>query len=70
MIFCSFIVEAPDVLSIPGYAIVLDRGRNVFSAYVPDVDVFREVLTGIGCNLVQVNRLDDFDPLTPQLLDP
>jgi len=69
MPLCSFIVEAPDVLQVPGYMIVLDRGRNVFNASVPDVETFQERLTTLGCKVIKVNRLDDFDPLEPQLLD-
>lgn len=69
MYFCSFIVESPDVMAIPGYAIVLDRGRNVFNASVPDVETFKDGLTTLGCKVITVNRLDEFDALEPQLLD-
>lgn len=68
-VFCSFIVEAPAVMRVPGYCIVLDRGRNVFNASVPDVQTFQDNLEALGCKVVKVNRLDDFDPLEPLALD-
>ena len=69
MSFFSFIVEAPDVMQIPGYMIVLDQGRNVFNAVVPDINIFQEMIKSLGCKVIQVNNLDDFElPESPPLM--
>ena len=67
MIFCSCIVESPDVLAVPGYAILLDRGRNVFNASVPDIEAFKDKLASLKVKVLQVNRLDDFEPVVLSL---
>ena len=67
MAFCSFQVLAPDVMPIPGYLIVLDRGHNVFNAEVPDLEAFQAMLADLGCTVTQVNRLDEFEEAVPDI---
>jgi hypothetical protein len=65
--FCSFKVRSPDVLAIPGQMNTLDTGINVFSAEVPDLDAFRGSLEALGIEVLEVHRLDDLEPVTPEM---
>ena len=67
MAFYSFIVfnESGDVVTIPKHLLVLDRGRNVFSAVVNDLEAFTETLKTAGVRVHQSTRLDEYDAVDP-----
>jgi hypothetical protein len=67
MPFCSFKVRSPGVLGIPGYLIGLDTGINVFNAEVPDLEAFRQELSDLGVQVLEVNRLDEHEPIQPDI---
>jgi hypothetical protein len=62
--FCSFKVRSPDVLPIPGQTNILDTGINVFSAEVPDVDVFKAELQALGVEVLEVHHLNVTERVT------
>ncbi len=68
--FYSFIVVAPEELPFPEYMVILDRGRNVFNSVVNDLDQFKASMEGHGVKILQVNRLDKFEPNEPIERDP
>jgi hypothetical protein len=65
MAFYSFIVLSPDVIALKEHRVLLDSGRNVFNSVVEDLDAFKKSLTYHGVKILQVNRLDEFEQLTP-----
>ena len=67
MSFYSFIVTSPDVIAFKEHRVVLDSGRNVFNAVVKDLDAFKKDLTDQGVRILQVNRLDEFEQVTPDM---
>ena len=69
--FYSFIVIAPDEVALPPeYMVYLDRGRNVFNATMSDVEEFKRLLDAQGVKILQVNRLDEYEPVPPIERDP
>ena len=60
--FYSFIVVSPDVIQLPEYVICLDHGRNVFNATVNDLDRFKARMSELNVEILQVNRLDEYEP--------
>lgn len=67
--FYSFIVVAPGEVPLPDYLVYLDTGRNVFNATVNDLDAFKQCLSDEGVQILQVNRLDEFEPVDPTDLE-
>jgi hypothetical protein len=67
MAFYSFIVVAPDVIAFKEHRVILDSGRNVFNSVVEDLDAFKKDLIDHGVKVLQVNRLDDFEQVTPDM---
>lgn len=63
--FYSFIVMAPDEIPIPEHVIYLDAGRNVFNVMLEDIDAFKQRLTDAGVEILQVNRLDEYEQVEP-----
>jgi hypothetical protein len=55
--YYSFIVLSPNPVSFVDPLILLDRGRNLFSAEVEDVAAFRQALKDEGCRILQENLL-------------
>lgn len=61
--YFSFIVVAPEPLAIDKPAVLLDQGRNVFTAQVDDLSDFLEHLKIRGIKLLDVRWLNNFSPL-------
>lgn len=67
--FYSFIVNSPDEVPLPEYLIYLDPGRNVFNTTVNDLDAFTKRLAEAGVEILQCNRLDEFEQAEPLDID-
>jgi hypothetical protein len=69
--FYSFVVIAPEeVVLPPHYFVNVGRGRNVFNATMNDVEEFKRILTAAGAQVLQVNRLDEYQLPDAVELDP
>ena len=66
MPFYSFAAYAPGEIWLPEHRLVLDRGNNAFTLLIEDVDTFRALLQEQGATVLQVNRLDEHEPVSPQ----
>ena len=60
--YYSFVVVAPQPLGIPKPMLLLDRGLNVFSVVVDDLDALLEKFKEEGVIVQQMNPLDEFEP--------
>ena len=61
MALYSFIVIAQQPSGIVDPMVMLDKGLNVFTAEVPDLDSFLAQLKEEGVAIKEMNRLDDFE---------
>jgi hypothetical protein len=68
--FYSFIVVSPEEVPLPEYMVYLDHGRNVFNAVVNDIEQFHRRMDEYGVKVLQVNRLDKYEPIEPIERDP
>ncbi len=59
MAFYSFRVQSPGVVSLPKWYVLLDRGVNVCTAVIEDLEEFREALKHEGVELLEVNDLTE-----------
>ncbi len=64
--FYSLIVMAPREVPLPEYLVYLDRGRNVFNTTVADLEAFKKTLGDHGVQILQVNRLDEYEVVEPE----
>lgn len=64
MAFYSLTAFAPQPVGILTPRIVLDTGRNVFTAATNDIEGLLRILAAEGVKVVQVNKLDDFAEVT------
>jgi hypothetical protein len=55
----SVVVDAHNPVLIPRLRMVLDRGRNVFSAILADPDDFTSELKGQGLEVVAIHRIGE-----------
>jgi len=62
MAFYSFVVIAEYPVGIPKPLIILDRGQNVFSAEVSNLEEFKAYLENESVVIKEVNRLDAPEP--------
>jgi hypothetical protein len=62
--YYSFRVKSPDVMAVPGQATLLDRGINVFSAEVQDLDAFVQDLNAAGVEVLETHPLGELEPTT------
>jgi hypothetical protein len=65
MALYSFVVIAQQPSGLIDPMIMLDKGLNVFTAEVSDLEVFKAQLSDEGVEVKKVNRLDDFQGTTP-----
>lgn len=69
----SFIV---DVRNMPGeeeielleVGQVLGEGRNVFTCTIEDPDAFKTMLEGLGVKVVEMNLLDNIEPIPEEVI--
>lgn len=57
--YYSMIVLAHQVLTFPEQHLALGVGTNIFTVWLKDQEVFCEELRQQGCEIVEVNRLDE-----------
>ncbi len=57
----SFIVTAPHPIVTKNPVVMLDEGRNVFTAVVPDLDGFMQALLDEGATVQEANPLGVVD---------
>lgn len=62
MAYYSFVVVAKHPVGIPSPLVLLDTGRNVFSAEVSDIEAFKETLADANVSLKELHRLDAHEP--------
>jgi hypothetical protein len=62
--YYSFVVRASQPVGITDPFVLLDKGRTVFNAAVKNLNSFLEELKDEGVEVLQVNRLDQSEPLS------
>jgi len=62
----SFIVKALDPVGIPRPMVVLDRGLNVFSAEIDDLDEFLALLQSEQVQVLEAHHLGVGEANSPQ----
>jgi hypothetical protein len=65
MPYYSFKIHANEEVVLPKYWVTLGEGNNVINAQIDDLDGFKEALYAAHASLLEVNRLDEFDPIDP-----
>ncbi len=63
--FYSIVAVAKQPVAFPDPLLLLDRGRNIFTVLVEDLEELREKLKDEGVEILQANRLDVHQPLDP-----
>jgi len=63
--YYSFVVEASQGVVITDPLLILEKGKNVFSAIVPNLDNLKKTFEDEGVVIVQVYRLDEHEPVPP-----
>jgi len=64
--YYSIVAVAEEPVAIRTPMIMLDRGRNVFTAQTKDLEGLLKVLKGHGVAVQSTYRLDQFEPLNSQ----
>lgn len=64
--YYSFVAVARQAVAIPDPLILLDKGRNVFTAQTDDLDGLLETLKRENVEVVKVAQLDGVAPSYPQ----
>lgn len=67
MSFYSFKVHSSSPVVLPTHFLVIDEGEDVFNLSVADLDGFCQELIREGVKILEVNKLDDFEAVPPQL---
>lgn len=63
--FYSFVVHSPEEMGFPEYLLMLGEGVNTFNLTLEDPAEFSAVLLEHGVKIIEANRLDDLEPVTP-----
>lgn len=65
--YYSFIAVARQPVAIPDPMVMLDTGRNVFTAQTDDLEAFLKQLVEEGVVVQQVHRLDTFEAVNSEV---